>query len=228
MEDRKHSLQAITHEVQLRGYNNKYLSAYGVYDLGIQWFEPEAKNYMKALYTNPNIGTMDGMKHFRWDDIANYADNHKSLIGYAWNGAFNDWKAHKEGAEGNYLVTVDGKAYWGDAIGQIPFAINQMRSNLQDGQSMGAAIKNTIESGKNWGGGLFGSADNSKSYDNFMIMRGALFAAQRFTVLKIPTTHYIEHGMKIESFNIHLNIKPANSSFMGSPIDKKTATKYGY
>jgi hypothetical protein len=199
-----------------------------IYSKGIQWFEPEAKNFMKAIYTNPEIGTMDGIKHLSWDDITNYADNHKSLLGYAWNGAFNDWKAHKEGADGNYLVTVGGRAYWGDAIGQIPFAINQMRSNLQSGQDMNGAIKSTIESGKRFGGGLFGSADNSNSYDNFMVMRGALFASQRFTVLKVPKVEYIEHGMKVNTFGIHLKIKPAYSNLLGNPIDKKTATQYGF
>jgi hypothetical protein len=199
-----------------------------IYNRAIQWFEPEADNYMKAFYTNPDIGKIDGIKHFSWDDIVNYSDKHTSLVGYIWNGAFNDWKSHKDGADGNFLVTVGGKAYWGDAIGQIPFALSEMRSNLKEGRSIEMAVKKTIESGKKFGGGLFGSADNSKSYDNFMIIRGALFAAQRFTALKVPTTHYIEHGMKVESFDIQLKNKPANSNLMGNPIDKKTSTKYGF
>ena len=200
----------------------------GIYDQKIQWFEPNAKNYMKVLYTNPKIGTMDGIKHFSWVDITNYADNHQSLWGYAWNGAPNDWKAHKEGANGLYLVTVGGKAYWSDAIGQIPFAINQMRSNLQSGQDMNGAIKSTIERGKQFGGGLFGPADYSNSYDNFMVMRGALFASQRFTVLKVPNVKELHAPIKLHPYDIQIIIRNSDSNLLGKPIDKKTATQNGF
>ena len=61
-----------------------------------------------------------------------------------------------------------------------------------------------------------------------MVIRGALFAAQRFTVIKVPKVEYLEHGIKVNSFDIHVNVKPANSNLMGNPIDKKTATQNGF
>jgi len=203
-----------------------------LYDKGIQWFEPEGKNYMKVLSTNPDIGTMEGIKHFSWDNIVYYADNHKNLIGYAANGWWNDWKSNKEGADGYLLSTVDGKPYWSDAVGQVPFAINAMRSS--EGMatdypiSKEQAISNVVSLGQRFGGGLFGSPDKSNSYDNLMLLRGASFGAQRFNILRTTRDIYIEHGMKSTITDIQIKINPVNSNILGNPIDNKTATQYGY
>jgi len=45
-----------------------------------------------------------------------------------------------------------------------------------------------------------------------MVIRGALFAAQRITVLKTTHTIYIEHGMKSTETEYYLKIKPTNSN----------------
>ncbi len=204
----------------------------GVYDMGVQWFEPNADNYMKPLWTNPDIGSMDGIKHFSSDDIVKFADTHQDLIGYASNGLWNDWKSSKKGADGFILSTVNGKPYWSDAIGQIPFAINAMRSGsgmATDYPSTAEqGIRNTVYWGQKFGGGLFGDPDKSKSYDNFMVLRGALFAAQRFTILRTTQELYIERGMKSTMTDIHIRINPVNSNMLDKPIDKQTANKYGY
>jgi hypothetical protein len=203
-----------------------------LYKKGIQWFEPEGKNYMKALWTNPDIGTLDGIKHFSWNDIVNYADNHQNLVGYAHNGWWNDWKANKEGANGYYLSTVGGKLYWRDAVGQIPFAINGMRSGwglaTDYPTSKEQAIRNVVSLGQRFGGGLFGSPDKSNSYDNLMLLRGALYGAQRFTILRTTRDISIEYGMKRTITTIQIKTNPVNSNILGNPIDKQTTTQYGY
>ncbi len=217
--------QAMVDRRTVRESDNEAL---GVFDLGIQRFEPEADNYMKPLWINPDIANFSGIKHFSWDDIVDYADRHQSLWGYAWNGAWNDWKSHVEGAANHFLVTVGGQPYWADAIGQIPYAINQTRSNLLNGFSMERAVRATVAAGRRYGGGLFGASDNSSSYDNFMILRGALFAVERFSVEKTPVTRVMEHGITINTFDFRVKAKSINTSILRYSIDHKTATKYGY
>ena len=208
------------------------LTTQQLYKKGTQWFEPEGKNYMKALWVNPDIGKMDGVKHFSSDDLVNYADNHQNLIGYASNGWWNDWKSNKQGADGFLLSTVSGKPYWSDAVGQIPFAINAMRSSsglaTDYPTSKEQAVQSVVSLGQRFGGGLFGSSDKSKSYDNLMLLRGALYGAQRFTVLRTTRSIYIEHGMKSTMTDVHIKVNPVNSNILDKPIDKKTATQYGY
>ena len=203
-----------------------------LYLMGVQWFEPEAKNYMKIISSDPNIGNMGGIKHFSWDDIINYADNHQNLLGYAVNGWWNDWKSNKHGADGYLLCTIDGKPYWSDAIGQIPFAVNAMRFSEGLGSdysiSNEQAINSVISLGQIFGSGLFGKRDKSNSYDNLMILRGALFGAQRFAILRTTVDDYIEHGMKSKFVRIKIKIKSIANNILGKPIDNKTATQYGY
>jgi len=203
-----------------------------LFDKGVQWFEPNGKNYMKPIWTNPDIGKMDGIKHFSWDDIVRYADSHQDLLGYASNKMWNDWKSSKEGADGFFLSTVSGQLYWSDAVGQIPFAINAMRSGFgmatDNPISKTQAIKNVVGLGQTFGGGLFGSADKSRSYDNFMLLRGALFAAERYTVLRATQDLIIEHGIKSTVTHVSTGIKPADTKILGTPIDQTTAKKYGY
>jgi hypothetical protein len=213
-------------------YKLTNMTAQQLYKKGVQWFEPEGKNYMKALWTNLDIGKMDGIKHFTWDDIVKYADNHKDLLGYANNGWWNDWKSNKQGADGFLLSTVGGKLYWSDAVGQVHFAINAMRSSSGLGTyyptSNSQAISNVVVLGQRFGAGLFGSSDKSKSYDNLMLLRGAIFAARRFTVLRTTRDIYIEHGMKSTITDVHIKTNPVDNNTLGNPIDKKTATQYGY
>jgi hypothetical protein len=203
-----------------------------IYNEGIQWFEPEAKNYMELLSVNRNIGKIEGIKHFSWDDIINYADNNQSLLGYVYTGYFSDWKSNSEGADGYLLSTVDGKPYWSDAVGQIPFAINAMRSGIGLGAqfpiSKEEAIKNVISLSQTFASGLIGDKDKSNSYDNLMILRGALFAAERFTVYRASHEVIIEHGMKSKLVDVYINTLPGNKDKLDEPIDKKTAKQYGY
>ncbi|MBK7479017.1 MAG: hypothetical protein IPI69_04270 [Bacteroidales bacterium] len=93
------------------------MTAKALYDQGTQWFEPEADNYM------PLIGTAEGLEGFSeqstlpGEQIINFSEEDRWMMSYRQGGS-GDWKASKEGAAGYFLVTVDGKPYWADAIGK--------------------------------------------------------------------------------------------------------------
>jgi RHS repeat-associated protein len=162
----------------------------GVYDLGIQWFEPLADNYMAPIWINPEIGSMDGIKHFSWDQLASFAMVDRSMASYG-SGNSGDWKALKEGGDGNYLVTLDGKPYWADAIGQIPYAVGAFKHfKIQDGKVSNTAISETIETGMKHGDGCIvcmpWDGEYTNTYDNYMVLRGAMWANEMYRVQTIP------------------------------------------
>ncbi len=72
------------------------------------------------------------------------------------------------------MVTVGGMPYWTDAIGQIPFAINKFKNELESTKgNVALARQITIEAGQQYGdGSIFGGkSDFTNSYDNAMIRR---------------------------------------------------------
>lgn len=120
----------------------------------------------------------------------------------------------------------------GRVVCEDAFAINAMRSGFgmatDNPISNTQAVKNVVALGQTFGGGLFGSADKTRSYDNFMLLRGALFASQRFSVTRATQDLIIEHGIKSTVTHVSTGIKPTDSSILGKPIDNSTAKKYGY
>ncbi len=158
------------------------MTAREVYDKGIQWFEPEANNYMKLLSVATDIGTIEGIKHFTWDQIAEFAEVDRYSSSFR-SGGSGDWKVSKEGADGYFLVTVGGMPYWNDAIGQIPFAVDTYRSYLESNGNPVEAVKQTLATGQQHAGGDVQSGqqvDKSNNYDNYMILRGAIWASERY------------------------------------------------
>ena len=157
------------------------MTAKALYNQGTQWFEPEADNYMPLISTAEGLSGMSELKHFTWDEVAEFADKDRSMVSYRGKGR-GDWKQSKKGADGYYLVTVDGQPYWSDAVGQIPFAVNNMKNQLKDGVSANQAIQNTLDTGRDFGEGklIGGQRDNSNRYDNYFIVRGASWAAVKY------------------------------------------------
>lgn len=82
------------------------------------------------------------------------------------------------------MVDVEGMPYWADAIGQIPFAVDLFTDELESGKSVEDAIMTTLDEGRKHGAGqiIGGEPDTSSNYDNLMILRGALYASNRFSV----------------------------------------------
>lgn len=166
---------------------NTSMTSKQLYDKGIQWFAPTADNYMQLLYKNKNISNKDGIKHFSWDDIVQFAEVDRPSLSYRNHGS-GDWKKSGNPGDGYILVTVDGMPYWADAIGQIPFALDTYRKCLKLFLSHSAAACVTHELGQKFSTGnivndLRKSPDISNSYDNEMIMRAIRWAKHRYIIV---------------------------------------------
>ncbi len=161
------------------------MTAKSLYDQGTQWFEPEADNYMKLIGTAKGLESFKELKHFSWEQVENFSEVDRWMSSYRQGGS-GDWKSSKVGADGYYLVTVGGKPYWADAIGQIPFAVDKFTDELLKNKgNTELSIRNTINSGREYGEGKLvgGTRDNSNTYDTYFILRGALWAKQRNILL---------------------------------------------
>nr|WP_294860817.1 RHS repeat-associated core domain-containing protein [uncultured Fluviicola sp.] len=154
------------------------ITAKALYKKGVQWFEPLANNYMALKSKSSTIGSTAALKHFSWGDITSFASEDLYLWQYQ-QGYAGDWKKSEDGADGDFIVTVGGDPYWADAVGQIPFAIDAYTDFLVSGKDFEKAVYSTVYTGEKYGSGelVGGTADFSNSYDNYMILRGALWAA---------------------------------------------------
>ncbi len=161
------------------------MTAKQVYAQGIQWFEPLADNYMPLLDKAKDLSTNSSLKHFTWQQIADFSEKNRWMFSYRQGGS-GDWKASKEGADGYFLITVDGYPYWSDAIGQIPFAVDYFTDIYEDNGNKEKSIMMTIQKGREYGEGkLFGGkTDNSNNYDIYFILRGAKWASKRYNAVK--------------------------------------------
>lgn len=161
-----------------------------LYARKIQWFEPLADNYMKIKSMNPNIGTLETIKHFTWDDIINFALRFPYPYAFRGKGE-GDWKYVSEGGNESLMSTVDNFPYWTDAVGQIPFAISTYR--YFKGKGSGHAIADVVKAGIDYGTGQIfgGDPDFSNTYDNYMVLRGAFWASKAYHLTgHISSGHY--------------------------------------
>ncbi|MBN2730401.1 MAG: hypothetical protein JXR53_14340 [Bacteroidales bacterium] len=169
------------------------ITAKQLYAQKTQWFEPGADNYMALIETNPEIGKLSQLKHFTWNEVAEFAEQDRWMLSYqqGWSG---DWKQVEEGADGYLMVTVDSRPYWADAVGQIPFAVDYFTDKLAETGDYSGSISSTIQSGQKYGEGklIGGSPDMSNTYDNYFILRAANWAARRYSYQngKLQNTGY--------------------------------------
>ena len=152
-----------------------------LYKKGIQWFEPEADNYMALKSVAKGIEGFSELKHFSWDQIADFAEKDRYMFQYRQGGA-GDWKSSKEGADGYIMVTVGGMPYWSDAIGQIPFAVDYYTDRIESHGDKLKAGEETIQKAREYGEGklIGGKTDTSNTYDNYFVLRGATWASYRY------------------------------------------------
>jgi RHS repeat-associated protein len=205
------------------------LTAKQLYSKGIQWFEPLADNYMPILSMNPDLSKMEELKHFSWGDIKTFINEDLWLNQYT-QGCDGDWKVHEDGGDEYLMVTVDGQPYWADAVGQIPFAVDAYTDYLEEKKDQTKAVYSTIWTGMKYGEGkLFGGEiDLSNTYDNYMLLRGALWAAhnhkfnEKGEVIKYEITSKSELSTPISQGqkNKYLGKLKSNKS-----VDKKPAVK---
>ena len=152
------------------------ITAKDLYDRGIQWFEPNADNYMPLLSVNKDIESIKGIEHFSWDDIETFALTDRLMFEYRRGGA-GDFKKGK-----GFLCTVDGIPYWTDVIGQIPFAINCYKDQLMNGKSHQKAAEITQTIGHLFANGSLGLDKTPNDADNWMIKRVCAWARNGLVV----------------------------------------------
>ena len=108
----------------------------------IQWFSKNANNYYEILPTS-DLSTQEQCKDLKihydtWESLGSFIESispsqqdtqkDSSFMRYASIYASNgrgDWKKGK-----NFITAINGEAFWSDAIGQLPFAINVYRGFL--------------------------------------------------------------------------------------------------
>ncbi len=143
------------------------ITAKELYDSGIQWFDPNADNYMPLLTINSEIKYIEGIDHFTWNEIEKFALTDRLMIEYRQGGS-GDFKSKYAK---HFLCTVDGIPYWTDVIGQIPFAINCYKTQLMNGRSHSEAAKITQFLGHVFARGFPFFDKHPNDADNWMIKR---------------------------------------------------------
>ena len=131
---------------------------------------------------HPTAPTQIGHEHYTYD-----ANGNPTLVE-------NDWKAKGKPGDGYLMVEVDGVPYWTDAIGQIPYALNEYRNEFRKSKNSEFAAGRTLELGQQFGNGslwnlLFPSPDTSNSYDNAMIKRAIDWAKNRYSLSPVRTSN---------------------------------------
>jgi len=192
-----------------------------IYKDGIQWFEPHANNYMKLVSVVKDIKARPELKHFTWVEVAQFSIVDRWSISYR-SGGSGDWK--KVEAKGFVLVEVDGDPYWADAIGQIPFAVNTYYDyRKEDGRvSVDITIGRVLKAALNHAEGniIPSSKPVAKGhYDEFMVIRGAIWASKYYSFKKFRT----KSGREYDS----LMGGDAFASELSQSVSAGDATKYG-
>jgi hypothetical protein len=162
------------------------VTADDLYRRKIQWFEPLADNYRELIWVSPDVAVKGSkaagaFKSFSWSEIVEFSVVDRMSLSFS-SRLSGDWKASAQGGSGYLMVVVDGRPYWADAIGQIPFAVDTYRMYLEKEGLADNAIHSTVRAGMAYGDGnpLVPVKDMTNEYDNYMVLRGALWASANF------------------------------------------------
>lgn len=99
-------------------------------------------------------------------------------------------------------------------MGQTPVAVDTYRS-IKD-------IRKTVEIGITWGDGTyFGNVDYSNEYDNYFVLRGALFASKKFTY------DFKKSGVSYAKMISAETINHVNSNVLSVEINESEVGEYG-
>ena len=167
---------------------------------------------MPLLSVNANIRKSESFKHFTWQDIIDFAEIDRNMLSYRFHGS-GDWKAEGKPANGYLLVEIEGIPYWADAIGQIPFALNDYRNYYKNSFDSEYAERNTIADGAQFANSslwnlIFPSYDYSNTYDNAMIKRAIAWAKHRY-YKSVEHTYFL--GIDFSNRVMKKNDYPANN-----------------
>ncbi|WP_079203926.1 hypothetical protein [Pseudomonas sp. CC6-YY-74] len=167
----------------------RIITADKLYSEKIQWFEPLGDNYRESIWLHPGSSkpgseAYSAYKHFTWQQIIDFA------IVDRWSVSFSkdlpgDWKANADGGADFLMVMVDNSPFWADGVGQIPFAVDTFRKYLEELRINPEAIRKTVRTGMEYGDGnpFSPNSDPTNQYDNYMVLRGALWASENFQLI---------------------------------------------
>jgi hypothetical protein len=194
--------------------NLTILTAQNLYDkYKYQWFEPLADNYRELLFVNDADYVKEAYKVFTWEEIEKFASVDRPSLSF-YKGLDGDWKKNPLGGDKYLMVLVNEIPYWTDGVGQIPFAVDTYRSTKD--------IRKTVEIGITWGDGTyFGDVDYSNEYDNYFVLRGALFASKKFTY------DFKKSGLSYPQIISVETINHVNSNMLSVAIKESEVGKYG-
>lgn len=209
----------------------RILSAESLYGERVQWFEPLADHYREFIWMNPESTTPSSVaglafRHLTWTQIIDFSIVERFSVSFA-SHLSGDWKRSSEGGDSYLMVLVDGDVYWADALGQIPFAVNTYRKYFAEGGSKDSAISQTVKTGIEYGDGnpLIPAADPTNEYDNYMVLRGARWASENFT---LEVVHRVVDGFVPRTIE---QIRTRYNSFsdirLRTACDQESLTKYG-
>ncbi len=211
----------------------RIMKAEKLYAEAVQWFEPLADNYRKKCWVNPESNTAgtdayNAYKQMTWAEIIRFSIIDRMSISFAPNMP-GDWKNSSEGGAGFLMVMIEGEPYWADGVGQIPFATDTYRLYLEETKLVEAAIKKTVETGMKYGDGLpiFPKEDKTNEYDNYMVLRGALWASENFK-LRTERVRVFAGRMgyreNVVTSTVYLG---TSDQKLRSPITQDSVDKYG-
>lgn len=209
----------------------RIITADKLYSEKIQWFEPLADHYRERIWLHPDSSkpgseAYTAYKHFNWQQIIEFAIVDRWSISF-YSGRAGDWKQSEEGGNGFLMVMVGDRPYWTDAIGQIPFAVDTFKMHCEELGDENQAILKTIQTGMDWGDGtLTGEKDKNNSYDNFMVLRGTLWASDNHQLIK--TVKIISHrGCSTKRIITTINYTPTSQDRLKKSISSDNLDKYG-
>lgn len=208
------------------------MTANQLYAEKIQWFEPLADFYRNCLWVNPmssveGSAAHDAYKHHSWQSIINFAIVDRPAFMFH-NGMSGDWKKQETGGDEYLLCLAEGDPYWADALGQIPYAVDTFRLYGQQTNDKDWSIRKTGVTGLEWANGNWKGEDHGTQnvYDNFMIIRGALWASENFHREISAHTYGGLRGLGEASPTVKTTFRFASSDLLKTPVSSRSLEKY--
>lgn len=211
----------------------RILTAEKLYEEKVQWFEPLARYYRQLIWLNPEsirkgADAYFAYKHVTWGKLIKFAIVDRLSISFH-SLLPGDWKKSDEGGDGYLLVLIQGQPYWTDGVGQIPYAVNTFRKYWRETRNKDFAIRKTGEIGIEWGSGkVYEPAETGPGdvYDNFMILRGALWASENFR-LEVKQHTILDRGIPYEIETTNAVYAPTSRTRLTRSISQSDIDRYG-
>ncbi len=209
----------------------RIITAEQLYKEKFQWFEPLADSYRELIWINPTSSAVGSdsyvaYKHYSWAEIISFSTIERWAVQFR-PGGDGDWKQHPKGGDKYLLVNIEGHPFWADGVGQIPFAVNTYKNFARASGDKDRAIVETVDTGMNAGDGVpyIGTADNTNSYDNFMVLRGSQWASENHEIATTVTQVY-GRGQKFDVKKHEVKYKPKTDNKLRSTVNQESVSKY--